>query len=207
MRASPVGDAAPGVLPDRQNGPQSGPHRTRRRFLRLLALLLAAFALLSGAWYFTAYRPYDAYVEALRTQPGFREDPAFPGCGVDAGGYTCNVARPAFLHWTGNLGIGLPALTLEDGEEVVFTDSLIIWPHLFEEPELGVILYEYDFQEGGVPCASRQLYITAAGEYRPYGDAAEDAANARLLEEHRENVTRLLDRAGEEWGIPAGNGP
>ena len=206
MRASAVGDAALGVPPDRQGLPKPGPHRTRRRFLRLLALLLAAFALLSGAWYFTAYRPYDAYVEALRTQPGFREDPAFPGCGVDAGGYTCNVARPAFLHWTGNLGIGLPALTLEDEEVVVFTDSLIIWPHLFEEPELGVILYEYDIQADGVICASHQLYITAAGEYRPYGDAAEDAANARLLEEHRENVTRLLDRAGEVWGIPAGNG-
>lgn len=186
---------------DARGGPR-GP----RRFLCLLALVLAAFALLSGAWYFTAYRPYDAYVEALRTQPGWREDLAFPGCGVDAGGYTCNVARPAFLHWTGNLGIGLPALMLEDGEEVVFTDSLIIWPHLFEEPELGVILYEYDIQAGGVICASHQLYITAAGEYRPYGDAAEDAANARLLEEHRENVTRLLDRAGEVWGIPAGNG-
>ena len=206
MRASAVGDAALGVPPDRQGLPKPGPHRTRRRFPRLLALLLAAFALLSGAWYFTAYRPYDAYVEALRTQPGWREDPAFPGCGVDAGGYTCNVARPAFLHWTGNLGIGLPALMLEDGEEVVFTDSLIIWPHLFEEPELRVILYEYDIQAGGVICASHQLYITAAGEYRPYGDAAEDAANARLLEEHRENVTRLLDRAGEVWGIPAGNG-
>lgn len=206
MRASAVGDAARGVPPDRQELPKPGPHRTRRRFPRLLALLLAAFALLSGAWYFTAYRPYDDYVEALRAQPGFREDPGFPECGVDAGGYTCNVARPAFLHWTGNLGIGLPALTLEDGEEVVFTDSLIIWPHLFEEPELGVILYEYDIQAGGVTCASHQLYITAAGEYRPYGDAAEDAANARLLEEHRENVTRLLDRAGEVWGIPAGNG-
>lgn len=205
MRASAVGDAALGVPPDRQGLPKPGPHRTRRRFPRLLALLLAAFALLSGAWYFTACRPYDAYVEALRTQPGFREDPAFPGCGVDAEGYTCNVARPAFLHWTGNLGIGMPALTLENGEEVVFTDSLIIWPHSFGEPEVGVILYEYDFQEGGVTCDSHQLYITAAGEYRPYGDTAEDAANARLLEEHRENVTRLLVRAGEVWGIPARN--
>ena len=205
MRASAVGDAALGVPPDRQGLPKPGPHRTRRRFLRLLALLLAAFALLSAVWYVTACRPYDDYVEDLRAQPGFREDPAFPGCGVDAEGYTCNVARPAFLHWTGNLGIGMPALTLENGEEVVFTDSLIIWPHSFGEPEVGVILYEYDFQEGGVTCDSHQLYITAAGEYRPYGDTAEDAANARLLEEHRENVTRLLDRAGEVWGIPARN--
>ena len=176
--------------------------RSPRRFLRLLALLLAAFALLSAVWYVTAYRPYDIYVEALRAQPGWREDPGFPECGVDGEGYTCNVARPSFLSWTGNLGIGLPALTLENGEEAVFTDSLIIWPQLFGEPELGVILYEYDFQEGGVTCASRQLYITAAGEYRPYGDAEEDAANARLLEEHRENVETLLSRAREIWGMP-----
>ena len=170
--------------------------------LLLLALLFAAFALFSVAWYVTAYRPYDGYVESLRAQPGFREDPGFPECGVDSEGFTCNVARPGFLHWTGNLGIGLPALTLENGEEVGFTDSLIIWPQLFGEPELGVILFAYDVQEDGVTCASRQLYITAAGEYLPYGDEAEDAANARLLEEHRENVETLLSRAREIWGTP-----
>ena len=174
----------------------------RRRGLKLLAVLLAALALLSAVWYVTAYRPYDVYVEALRAQPGFREDPGFPECGVDGEGCTCNVARPGFLHWTGNLGIGLPALTLENGEEVGFTDSLIIWPQLFGEPELGVILFAYDVQEDGVTCASRQLYITAAGEYLPYGDEAEDAANARLLEEHRENVETLLSRAREIWGTP-----
>ena len=60
---------------------QGRPHN-QRRFLRLLALLLGAFALLSAVWYVTAYRPYDAYVSALRAQPGFREDPGFPECGV-----------------------------------------------------------------------------------------------------------------------------
>ena len=56
------------VIPveDAQGGP-----RSPRRFLRLLALLLAAFALLSAVWYFTAYRPYDVYMEALRAQPGW----------------------------------------------------------------------------------------------------------------------------------------
>ena len=63
-----------------------------------------------------------------------------------------------------------------------------------------MILYEYDFQADGVTCAGRQLYITAGGKYLPYGEAAEDAANAQLLEEHRENVTRLLDRARTIWG-------
>ena len=47
------------VIPveDAQGGP-----RSPRRFLRLLALLLAAFALLSAVWYFTSYRPYDVYM-------------------------------------------------------------------------------------------------------------------------------------------------
>ena len=119
-----------------------------------------------------------------------------------AEGCACNVARPGFLHWTGNLGIGLPALALESGEEIGFTDTLLIWPRMTGEPELGVILYEYDFQAGGVNCTGRQLYIMAAGEYLPYRDTAEDAANAQLLEEHRENVTRLLDRARTIWGLP-----
>ena len=176
--------------------------RLRHRGLKLLALLLAAFALLSAAWYLTAYRPYDTYVEALRAQPGWRETPALPECGTDGEGYSCNVARPGFLHWTGNLGIGMPNLVLENGEEVGFTDSLIIWPRMTGEPELGVILFEYDFQDGGVTCASHQLYITAAGEYRPYGDPADDTANEALLEEHRENVEALLSRAREIWGLP-----
>ena len=180
---------------------QGRPHNPRR-FLRLLALLLAAFALLSAAWYVTAYRPYDDYVEALRAQPGWREDPGFPECGVDGEGYTCNVARPGFLRWTGNLGIGLPALTLEDGEEAVFTDSLIIWPHIFGAPELGMILYEYDFQEDGVSCTGHQLYITPEGDYIPYGDGAEDAVNQAVLAAHRENVETLLNRAQEIWGLP-----
>ena len=121
---------------------------------------------------------------------------------MDSEGFTCNVARPGFLSWTGNLGIGLPGLTLETGEEVVFTDSLLIWPRMTGDPELGVILYEYDFREDGVTCASRQLYITAAGKYRPYGDPADDTANEALLEEHRENVEALLARAREIWGMP-----
>ena len=176
--------------------------RSPRRLIRLLALLLAAFALFSAVWYVTAYQPYDDYVEALRAQPGFREDPGFPECGVDGEGYSCNVARPGFLHWTGNLGIGLPALTLENGEEVVFTDSLLIWPRLFGAPETGVILYEYDVRADGVTCTGHQLYITPEGEYIPYGDRAEDADNEALLTEHRENVETLLSRAREIWGIP-----
>ena len=40
----------------------------------------------------------------------------------------------------GNLGIGMPNLTLENGEEVGFTDSLLIWPRMTGEPELGVLL-------------------------------------------------------------------
>ena len=36
-----------------------------RRAAVVFALLLAALALFSGIWYVTAYRPYDAYAEAL----------------------------------------------------------------------------------------------------------------------------------------------
>ena len=69
--------------------------RSPRCLLRLLALLLAAFALLSAVWYVTAYRPYDDYVEALRAQPGFQEDPGFPECGVDGEGCTATWPGPA----------------------------------------------------------------------------------------------------------------
>ena len=186
-----------GIPAECRESAQTGP-RSLRRLLRILALLLAAFALFSAVWYVTAYRPYDAYVEALRAQPGWREDLGFPECGVDCEGYTCNVARPSFLHWTGNLGIGLPSLVLENGEEIIFTDSLLIWPGTGGKMELGVLLYEYDFQEDG---AAHQLYITPEGDYIPYGeDPAEDTANEALLAVHRENVEMLLARAREIWG-------
>ena len=177
--------------------------RCLRRVVVISALLLVAFALITAIWYLTAYRPYDAYVEDLRAQPGWREDLGFPECGVDGEGYTCNVARPSFLHWTGNLGIGLPSLVLENGEEIVFTDSLLIWPGTGGEMELGALLYEYDFQEDGVNCTGHQLYITPEGDYIPYGeDPAEDTANEALLAVHRENVEMLLSRAREIWGDP-----
>ena len=65
-----------------------------------------------------------------------------------------------------------------------------------------MILYEYDFQEDGVACTGHQLYITPEGEYVPYGDGAEDAANEALLTERRGNVETLLSRAREIWNIP-----
>ena len=165
---------------------QGWPH-SLRHLIRLLALLLAALALLSGVWYVTAWRPYDVYVEALRAQPGFQENPVFPACGVDGEGYTCNVARPAFLHWTGNLGIGLPSLTLENGEEAGFTDSLIIWPKLAGEPELGVILYEYDVQADGVRCTGRQLHRAAY--------AVTEARRSGQIELHSTSASRARIRS------------
>ena len=174
----------------------------RRWGPKLLALLFAGGILLCAAWYLTAYHPYNAYVSALRAQPGWWEDPGFPECGVDAKGYSCNVARPGFLSWTGNLGLGMPAAATEDGEDPLFTDTLIIWPLAGGGTEQGVILYEYEADEEGVSCAGHQLYIDREGNYLPYGDTAEDAANRALLEGRRETVQTLLERAREIWGLP-----
>ncbi len=61
------------VIPveDAQGGP-----RSPRRFLRLLALLLAAFALLSAVWYFTAYRALMFTWKALAIPGGGRSVPS-----------------------------------------------------------------------------------------------------------------------------------
>ena len=75
------------------------------------------------------------------------------------------------------------------------------------EPELGVILYEYDVQEGGVTCTGHQLYIAPDGTYIPYGDAAEDAANEAVLAAHRENVETLLSGPGRSGGSRDLRGP
>ena len=191
-----------GDLAGHQGRDQAGLRSRYRWSLRILVLLFAAFALLSAVWYGSAYRPYDTYAEALRAQPGWWEDPAFPGCGVDGEGYSCIVARPGFLSWTGNLGIGLPDLALEDGEENSPTDFLIIWPKPGGGTEQGVILYEYEFQEDGVDRTGHQLYISPDGTYLPYGVPEEDAANEAVLEAHREKVERLLSRAREIWDLP-----
>ena len=46
----------------------------------------------------------------------------------DEAGYSFTVKRPGFLHWTGNLALSAPNIRLENGEEIWFTDALIIWP-------------------------------------------------------------------------------
>ncbi len=86
--------------------------------------------------------------------------------------------RPGFLHWTGNLALSAPNIRLENGEEIWFTDALIIWPLSGGGTEQGVILYEYELHQDGADCISRQLYITPEGDYIPWGDEAEDRVNA-----------------------------
>lgn len=176
--------------------------RRRKLLVRLGLGLCAAFLAVSAVWYGTAYRPYEEYLEACRELPDWKEEDAFRGAGRDAEGFSLNVKRPGFLSWTGNLGLSMPALATEDGEEVLFTDALIIWPLAGGGTEQGVILYEYEVDEEGVSCTGHQLYIDREGNYLPYGDAAEDAANQALLESRRETVQTLLDRARDIWGLP-----
>lgn len=166
------------------------------------ALLCGALIAVSILWYFTAYRPYDRYAEALRTLPGWQENPTSPESGNDEAGYSFTVKRPGFLNWTGNLALGAPNIRLENGEEIWFTDTLIIWPLSGGGTEQGVILYEYELRQDGADCASRQLYITPEGDAIPWGDEAEDRVDEALLAEHRNTVEALLDRARMLWGVP-----
>ena len=62
-----------------------------------------------------------------------------------------------------------------------------------------MILYTYDQNGEEIICTGHQLYIDAAGNYLPHRDAA-DADSAALLEEHRENVMLLLERARDLGG-------
>ena len=166
------------------------------------ALLCGVLIAASILWYFTAYRPYDRYAEALKTLPGWQESEVSRESGSDEAGYSFTVKRPGFLHWTGNLALSAPNIRLENGEEIWFTDALIIWPLSGGGTEQGVILCEYGLRRDGADCVSRQLYITPEGDYIPWGDEAEDLANEALLAEHRDTVETLLDRARTLWDLP-----
>ncbi len=169
-----------------------------RRLCIVVAVLLAGLLIFSAVWYLTACRAYGRYMERCRSLPVWEEE-FMRGYGSDAAGYNYNVKRPDFGSWTGNLGLGMPSIALENGEEIPYTDSLILWPSADGEWEIGAILYTYREDGDEIACTGHQLYIDTAGSYIPYGDAS-DADNAALLEEHRENVTLLLERARELWG-------
>ena len=175
--------------------------RLQRRLCIVGSAILAGLLIFSMVWYLTAYRAYDGYMERCRSLPVWQEE-FIRGYGSDAAGYNYNVKRPDFGSWTGNLGLGMPCLVLENGEEIPYVDELILWPHAEDEWEIGVILYTYDQNGEEIICTGHQLYIDAAGNYLPHGDAA-DADSAALLEEHRENVMLLLERARDLWGPEA----
>ena len=79
------------------------------------ALLCGVLIAASILWYFTAYRPYDRYAEALKTLLGWQESEVSRESGSDEAGYSFTVKRPGFLHWTGNLALSAPNIRLENG--------------------------------------------------------------------------------------------
>lgn len=165
--------------------------------LCVLLALIVAFGAVSLAWYLTAYRAYDTYVEALSEQYETEKVSAYGVYAVDEEGYSYYIKRPGFLSWTGNLSVSVPSRKLSNGETLLYVDSLIIWPAK-DGCEIGALLYTYEKDDTGILSTGHQFYISNRGAYIPQNDDS-DAEKRQILEERRTSVTIMLEKCFAIW--------
>ncbi len=169
-----------------------------RRLLAVLAVLLVLFAALNLAWYLTAFRPFDRYAQQMEESlPVFIQMDAFRCVGEDEEGYTYSLKRPDWLQWGGNLTVGVPVLTLENGEEIPFVDGLIVWPNAPDTERYGLILYEYTADDAGMSAQEWQLYIDETGAC--LDDTEESAVYQQLLDVQSSIVALLREKFVAPW--------
>ena len=164
--------------------------------LIVLTALIAAFGAVSLIWYYTAFRPYDRYVDQLEEHYSVNQIDSFRSYAEDEAGYSYYIKRPDFWSWSGNLSVSIPVFQLGSGDEMPYVDGLLLWPK-GDSCELGVMLYEYSEDERGVTANGVQLYLDGEGNYLPDGTADEEGQ--AVLDRHRENVDVLLEKLYQTW--------
>lgn len=155
----------------------------RKRFLRIAAILAAAFLALNIIWFGWRHLAYCPYQSGMK-QTDFSSVFHLVYAGQDQDGFEYNVSYPGYLSFTGNLAVGYPAT-----DENPFTDGLIIWPQLLGGYEYGVILNSREDDTKGY-----MFYIDTQGN-------ALDAAYREIASEYQDVIQALLARANARWAL------
>lgn len=137
----------------------------------ILILIISIFAVWNLSWYLITTIKYHKFVEVIPKYKGVyikKEDD-----------YLYNVKKPAYLHFTGNLGVA-------KSESM---DGLIIWPLLFGGYKYGIRLQTDD------------------GVYEIYVDEKinlinkDDAVAAQQIEKYKSEVEELFSNANKMWHL------
>ncbi len=140
---------------------------------RMLIVITVIFLALNISWFLITIIKYSKFVESISKD----------GSGVYAmkneDGYIYNVKKPAYLHYTGNLGVS----NYNKGE------FLIIWPLMFDGYKYGFRIKEVD--------AVYEVYVDE--NMKPIDK--EDKYIAKKVEEHKAGLETLFLKANEMWQL------
>lgn len=133
---------------------------------------MLVFIFLNISWFLITNVKYNKFVKAIPKDKG----------GIHAvvkDGYTYNVKKPSYLHYTGNLGVANNKTR----------ELLIIWPSVFGGYEHGFVLHE----DGAV----YEIYVDENME--PIDK--NDLYTIQKIKEHKNGMKELLSRANEMWQL------
>lgn len=152
----------------------------KKRILLIGGIVLTVFILINIAWFIWRDVSYSNYTKNM--SPTSFSNFIVPKYHlIDEDGFQFYVKYPDYLSLTGNINVGMPT---ENNN--LFTDTLIIWPLLDGEYDIGALLYD--------DSGSYQIYIDAQGN-------ALNNADNEVIKRHQENINILLKKAGDLWDI------
>jgi hypothetical protein len=144
--------------------------KNRTRYILLIIVLL--FAVWNVSWYVMTSTKYNKFLEVIPENewklPFVKKD-----------GYVYNVKKPAYLSFSGNLGIS------NDNKP----EALIIWPQIS-----GGYVFGFRVEENG------QAYEIYVNENMEVVDT-KDTIGTSKVEEYKPVLTELFKKANEMWGI------
>ena len=153
----------------------------KRIVRKIIAIIIATFAVYNVLWFTWSHVTYGKFSGGLEEDEFSNFVIPHYFC-MDEDSYNYAVKYPDYLHFTGNMSVGLPVT-----EEQFFTDSLIIWPKLSGGYEFGALLYDED----GI---AYQIYID-------YNGKALSKEDEGVISRHSDNISTLLKKADEKWHI------
>lgn len=139
---------------------------------RIFILIILAVVTLNLSWLLITTIKYNKFVKIVPKNE-------FGLYFIVEDGYIYNVKKPAYLQYTGNLGVSNP----EKGE------LLLIWPLMS-----GGYKYGFRLQEDG---STYEIYVDE--NMNPiYKDDTEDV---KKIEEHKSDIETLFSKSNEMWNL------
>lgn len=171
----------------------------KSRYSKLISAVLCVFlvglTILTGAWYYTSYRPYNRLAQCL--SPTRTSGKLKFNYRAYQDGYELFVAMPSFLNISG----GYAGVNISRND---YSDQSYNPPFMFvwvtnKETKYGINIVE---KNGKSTYTGYQLHVDKDVNYIP-SDQLTDEMNEKcreLLEQHREEAEGLMKAAQDKWG-------